>query len=570
MTLLSLLLAISALLPFGTALRQPAQGSSPEPKQELLNLEGVVSREDRSLATLEALHDSRKVKVDQLEQLRAEFDRETSSELRLQQLDQVKAIQAEIDGLDHDFSSIATGIDQRLLDSPKESETDLTGELTQFLQPLMTELREATESPREIERLTDLLETIEEQRIPSVEAGLQNIRELIAACEGVERTDSLKAQLEKNLTTWQLRLDELENQRQVVAFQLEERVRERGSVLQSTSTLFGSFFRNRGLNLLLAFGAFVMILVLLRLVHHLVRGLLRIRPREERPFYARLIDVTYFVMGSMAAVLGGLLVLYAAGDWALLVFATLVLMGLAWASKTAFPLFIDHIRIMLNLGAVRELERVEMDGLPWRVARITLHALLVNPELSGGRRHIPLRDLHDLRSRKANPDERWFPTRAEDWVLLADGRLARVELQTPETVYLRLLGGSELHIPTAEFLTSGVENLSDGFRINSTFGIDYDHQAIATTEVCEVMQGDLRAGLAALVPTEQLTGLRVEFSTAGPSSLDLAVLADFDGEAAHVYDVLQRGIQRILVETCTREGWVIPFTQLTIHEVASA
>jgi hypothetical protein len=64
---------------------------------------------------------------------------------------------------------------------------------------------------------------------------------------------------------------------------------------------------------------------------------------------------------------------------------------------------------------------------------------------------------------------------------------------------------------------------------------------------------------------EDILNLRVEFKEAGPSSLDLEVLADFSGRVAKDYNVLKRAIQRICVDACNKNGWIIPFTQLTIH-----
>jgi hypothetical protein len=37
------------------------------------------------------------------------------------------------------------------------------------------------------------------------------------------------------------------------------------------------------------------------------------------------------------------------------------------------------------------------------------------------------------------------------------------------------------------------------------------------------------------------------------------------GSAAKAYFKAQRLIQQACVDTCNREGWVIPFTQITVH-----
>ena len=57
----------------------------------------------------------------------------------------------------------------------------------------------------------------------------------------------------------------------------------------------------------------------------------------------------------------------------------------------------------------------------------------------------------------------------------------------------------------------------------------------------------------------------VEFKQAGASSLDYQIYMILKGSAAKAYFKVQRLIQQACVETCNREGWVIPFTQVTVH-----
>ncbi len=52
---------------------------------------------------------------------------------------------------------------------------------------------------------------------------------------------------------------------------------------------------------------------------------------------------------------------------------------------------------------------------------------------------------------------------------------------------------------------------------------------------------------------------------AGASSLDFEIIADFSGKVAQYYNVLARAIQSIAVDACNKYGWVIPFTQVTLH-----
>src|SRR6266487_2891930 len=152
------------------------------------------------------------------------------------------------------------------------------------------------------------------------------------------------------------------------------------------------------------------------------------------------------------ATLSALLVLYLFEDWVLLTLAIVFMMGLAWTSKSAMPRIWGEIMLLLNMGAVREGERLMYNGIPWLVQSLNFSAVLVNPELAGGSLRLPLHDLFALRSRSFAHEEPWFPTRTGDWVLLDDQTLGKVILQTPEIVRLILLGGGRRTFPTSDFL----------------------------------------------------------------------------------------------------------------------
>jgi small-conductance mechanosensitive channel len=308
----------------------------------------------------------------------------------------------------------------------------------------------------------------------------------------------------------------------------------------------------------------------MRSLYRLVRRISPIHRRAERPFYTRLLDVVYHGFTGIAALLAALIVLYARGDWVLLGIALLFLLGLAWASKATLPQFVDQIRILLNFGTVRELERVVYNGLPWRVSRLSMYALLSNPELSGGIVRLPVKQLTEMRSRPCAADDVWFPSHRNDWVKLSDGRVGQILHQSPESVKLRTSGGSIITYPTQAYLDMNPENLSGGFSVGGTFGIDYAHQAIATTRVPEIMRARLEAAVHAVIPPEDVVRVGVDFVAAGPSSLDFGAGISLKGNQAERFRSMEKLIQRVLVETCNQEGWVIPFPQMTIHQAAPA
>lgn len=551
-------LLLSLLAPGSQAQDAPA---APPPSEE--PGPQASSRDERSLETLLALTVSRAEKERRLADVRAELEQTTNEYRKVQLLQAERTLQTELDALQADFESIATGLDVSSFDRTTEEAFDLQTELLNLVQPLVEELKDATEAPRQIERMRGEIDRLMGREQIAVEA-LRGIERLL----GTTTDPGLGAALEESRQDWQGRRNEVAARLTVARFQLEKRLADRTSILESTRTAISEFFRTRGLNLLLAVATFFAVLFGIRAAYRRVLRLVRSKSRETRRFYARLADVLTFGLAGIFALMGALLVLYATGDWVLLGLALLFLLGLVWASKTAIPLFLEQIRLLLDLGTVREHERIVYSGIPYKVTRLSTSTMLTNPELAGGVVRLPLKDLIDLRSRPCSKEEVWFPCKRGDWVLLSDGSRGKVVHQSPEFVQIEPLGGGHVTFPTTDFLGLVPRNLSHGFRVKVRFGIDYAHQAICTTEVPRIMLERLERELAAQYPQEHLLKLGVEFLEAGASSLDYVVLADWDGAAAPAYERCQRAIQRTLVDLCNEQGWNIPFPQLTVHKAA--
>jgi small-conductance mechanosensitive channel len=350
----------------------------------------------------------------------------------------------------------------------------------------------------------------------------------------------------------------------IINQQLRQKLDEEPSIAESARHLLQIFFRSRGRNFILACAAFAAFWLAFHRLYRWVKSSGWFQ-RKRRRFSLRLFDVIYKALTILGAVFIFLLVLYLFKDWVLLTLAILFLLGLAWTSKQTLPHFVREVTLLLNLGAVREGERVIYNGIPWLVRSLNFYTRLVNPELEGGDIRLPLRDFHNLRSRSFDASEPWFPTRLNDWVLMDEQTLGKVVLQTPEIVRLVLLGGSRKTFSTSDFLAQSPHVLSTGFRLGVTFGIDYQHQAIITAKIPTLINSALHEALDDAGYKTHLANLSVEFAEAGASSLDIEVLADFSGAAAPQYFVLRRAIQRICVDACNANGWVIPFTQLTLH-----
>jgi hypothetical protein len=138
---------------------------------------------------------------------------------------------------------------------------------------------------------------------------------------------------------------------------------------------------------------------------------------------------------------------------------------------------------------------------------------------------------------------------------------------TQELVELVARGGSHRTYRTAEFLSLSPTNLSRNFRLKETIGISYDLQKESVTSIPGLLQAFIEQRIEDSEYANKLLNLRVEFERANTSSLDVVVIADFDGSVADLYNRLRRTLQAWCVAACTEYGWEIPFTQLTLHQV---
>jgi small-conductance mechanosensitive channel len=475
----------------------------------------------------------------------------------------IRRISDAIAQLDRAFSMISSEVDPRgFIDQEHGEEVDLGTEVKDLIAPLVSELKRATRRPREIDRLrTEIAETGD--RADAMQLAVANLDTLVAAAQD----PTVREALQSEHADWSAKLQAERTRLTVAQQQLAQEMGERKTLAQSLDDLFELFFRSRGRNLLIALAVTGAFWLLLRRTHEQLRrrGPLR---RDSKRLGARIFDLAYMVFTVVGALLVFVIVLYFFGDWVLLIAVVLVLLGLAWASKQAIPRFWSQATLLLDMGPVRDGERLVYEGLPYRIESLGLYTHLDNPLLSGGPIRLPIDDLGGLRSRPVDEAEPWFPTELGDWVVMPDGTYGRVDLQSIETVRLRRAGGAERFYRSSDFLAASPEVISRGFMIRVQFGIDYRHQAIATREVPDQLRAFIERGIAAAGWDEPSVALSVEFHQAAASSLDVVVLWELSGEAASQRYPLERLVNRLCVDACNEHGWEIPFQQVTVHRAS--
>jgi hypothetical protein len=537
--------AQSVGLPSQQSETAPFESSDASALESLGALQQALASKEREVAEVQ-------------QQLVAAQDQVTREELA----NRLRELRAELAEDRQQFDRFALEIDLSPFVEEEDSQAfDWQQELGNLLKPILAELKSATADSRAIGELREQLETIGERKTQATQA-VERLQQLLAQ----DPSAPLQDYLEQRLQHWQRLADEASNRYTAIDLQLQNKLEQRQSLLDETTSYARHFVQTRGLNLLLAIAAFGLVFFSVR---WLAAQLMRLRKSKTgQPFGSRL---TLLLLQGFS-VLGGLLammaVFNAAGDWFMLGIIIIFLLGIGWASIHTLPSQIESVKLILNLGTVREGERILFNEVPYRVESLAFRAKLINPELDGGLQELPVRDLVGYHSRPAGEGEAWFPTRRGDWVQLDDGLLGQISHQSPSAVRLTDLGGAEILYPTADFLRQHPQRLVERFRIVEQFGIDYRHQAIATNEVPALMLTALEEALPALLEEGQLRAVSVIFQRAAASSLDYRIEVQLAGAAAPRTELIRAGIQRSLVDACNRHGWTIPFTQITLHQAS--
>ena len=506
----------------------------------------------RSKTTLKLRMDEKKQAMDK-----------ASSEIEKQYLTQeLAALDKQMADAVTDFEMTATGVEIGLFVVKKKERFDWKDELLSLAEPGIMEIKRLTVKARHKSKLNDELANYQELLPVAINARIR-IESLIS-----QTTDKALASALKGILPEYKGLEsQVKNKVDLVQLKLDEIERQEASVIDSTQDSVKRFFKTRGLYLFLAILACIGMVLLIK---YLYQALIRFVPGyklEYRPFHIRVLELVYRGMTLVLTVLAVIAIFYFVEDWVLLSLTIIFIMGVLWAAKYTLPMYLDTSKLMLNVGAVREGERMMYLGVPWRVKHINFYTLLENPDLDITLR-IPITELIGKTSRRCDTHESWFPCRKHDWVILSDGTRGGVTHLSHEMVELVLRGGAKKTYQTADFLAMTPLNLSVNFRLKVAFGIGYGHQKDATTTIPELLSALIQNNIEKEGYAEDLLNLRVEFAEAGASSLDLVVIADFKGSQAPVYNRLKRSIQRWCVEAASQYNWDIPFPQITVHREA--
>ncbi len=475
----------------------------------------------------------------------------------------MEELEKELVNLNQSFETAATKLQEEELPQKEEIKFDWSRELQEITKPLLLAIREISDKPRKVDTLKARKESLAKQ-ISRYENAKKHL-EALAAKNSIENKE-----IKKNYVTRLNKLSEKYNS-ESLKFKLEETQRSLDQIQATEKSFFefladsfGDFFKVRGKNLLVAFFFFFGFWWGLDKTYSLISSKTKIL-KKLNPQVRKLVNAASNVFIMTISVFAGLVSLYMQDDWLLLSIIIMTLFAVAWSSRQVIPAFLKELRLILDLGTVREGERLIWKGVPFLVKDIGIYTTLVNTRLSGGTIKMPTGELMGKNSRPAVKTEPWFPTKTGDWVILSDETFGEIMTQTIEQVVLKHKGSLKYY-PTTEFLTLHPINLSTGYVLVIHFGLDYGIQSRICDDIPLMFEEGLKKHLAHHFEKDspELLGIRVYFDNAGASSLNLLIIVEVDGKGAGDYYSFQRDVNSTLVKICNENELVIPFNQLTV------
>ena len=519
--------------------------------------------EEARLETLSTLYDVR-------DNLRIDI-KNTSKALKLsltnadktnigKKLDQYSS---QLGNIENNIEQISTGLNSPYNNTKAQKQFSLKDDITGLLQPLINEMKHATSDIRKKSKLREEIQFYRQQKVQA-ELATKNLQRLVDASSA---KPTLQKQLESLNKAWKRRLKQSSSNLKASSLQLAsiEKEESKENFFDRSQTYLKGFFKKRGLYLFLGFAGVLLVLVLSRLLYKYVLSHWLVRSGKTRTFRQRLAELVYRVLTVISAIITPMVVFYYAEDWVLFSLGVLLLFGLAWTLKYTIPKMWQQMLLMLNIGPVREGERIVYNNLPWKVQRLNVYTELYNPT-AGFTLRVPIEKIVGRVSRPISENEPWFPCQLNDWVILSDGVRGKVTGLAHELIELVERGGTRVTYQMSDFLALSPRNLSISFRLKETLGISYDLQKESTGSILRILDKYLHEQINNEGYSDDIMNLRVEFANASASSLDIVIIADFKGSQAPIYNRLRRSIQRWCVDACTENDWEIPFAQMVIHQ----
>ncbi|MCP5430404.1 MAG: hypothetical protein H6962_09525 [Chromatiaceae bacterium] len=245
-----------------------------------------------------------------------------------------------------------------------------------------------------------------EERLPIIRQAIGNLEKLAQQGDDPAMNEAVAAVL----ANWTRQLAFMSSELQAAELQLSKLVASETSIAEASQSYLKSFFQKRGLYIIEALLVILAVVLLSRLSFSMLQRYFPGFRSRHRSFRVRLVELLHRTVTFVLIVIGPMIVFYLVEDWVLFSLGLLLLIGAVLTLRHTLPKYWHQMQIFLNIGAVREGERLYLDGIPWLVEEINFFCTLSNPvaELS---QRLHIQEMAKLKSRPCRSDEPWFPCR---------------------------------------------------------------------------------------------------------------------------------------------------------------
>lgn len=347
---------------------------TPEPLPEVVQPLTEPSLEEQLQILLDTIKTVETDRATLDRQLKRTTDGQVAQQIKMQR----ESLQQRRRDLQISFEELASGgLSTFALDAPAAPEFNWQREVEEVVRPLLDELKRLTERPRTMERLRSE-QALYENRLQVANTALARLEKTRQAVKVSKVDKAVKALLDQ----WEDQRDGAASRLQRINAQLERLAAPDEQQKGLVATL-EQFAHGLGLNLALALGGFILTWLALTVLGRLV-SLLDRRPKSLGHRMTRVIALGFRLLTLILALFVASMILYTRGDWLLLGLLILLAICLLWGLRQSLPRHVQEIRILLNMGSVREGERVVYAGVPWQITALNIYSTLRNPLLRGG------------------------------------------------------------------------------------------------------------------------------------------------------------------------------------------
>ena len=244
-------------------------------------------------------------------------------------------------------------------------------ELLEIFKPMIAEMKALTERPRAIEALRGEKAVLEE-RLPVAQSAARQIDQFKKSTDNKRLLERLEG-IEKE---WSEHERALASRLKLVNFKLEELLNPPDKGEKPVGEKIKDFALGRGLTMLLAMVSFLGCFAFFSYFARLIKIRLSRKENGEKQYFQRAVRLGLQFLGIMAALAVTMFVLYIRDDWLLLGLILIFLAAAGWGVSQALPMHLQTLKILMNIGSIREGERLIYAGVPWRVTSLNMYTTL--------------------------------------------------------------------------------------------------------------------------------------------------------------------------------------------------